>query len=62
MKELFCQIKPIHIVHEEQRRELPCKDMDLDCLIDEHGNVPFGSYVQCYLYDVDKGSCPFLPF
>jgi len=43
------------------KRELPCKDLDLDCLPDEHGCIPFGSYRSCYLYDPDKGSCPFLP-
>ena len=52
----------IYPIQDKRRRELPCKDMDLDCLPDTGGDVPFGSYVKCYLYDPDKGSCPFLPF
>ena len=48
-------------VHWEDKKEIPCKDMDIDCLPDELGCPPFGSYVRCYLYDPEKGSCPFLP-
>jgi len=45
----------------EDKKEIPCKDMDLDCLPDDNGFPPFGSYIKCYLYDSDKGSCPFIP-
>jgi len=45
----------------EDRKELPCKDLDIDCLPDNKGDVPFGSYQRCFLYDFKKGSCPFLP-
>jgi len=45
----------------EDKKEIPCKDMDIDCLSDSEGSLPFGSYVKCYLYDPDKGNCPFLP-
>ena len=45
----------------EDKKEIPCKDMDFDCLPDCEGNIPFGGYLRCYLYDPDKGSCPFLP-
>ena len=45
----------------EDKKEIPCKDMDIDCLPDSEGFVPFGCYMKCYLYDPDKGSCPFLP-
>ena len=45
----------------EDKKEIPCKDMDLDCLPDDNGLVPFGSYIKCYLYDSDMGNCPFLP-
>lgn len=48
-------------VQDERRREVPCRDMDFDCLPDENGCIPFGNYLRCYLYDSDKGSCPFLP-
>ncbi|MCP4726555.1 MAG: hypothetical protein GY863_16035 [bacterium] len=41
--------------------EIPCKDLDLDCLPDEEGIVPFGNYKKCYLYDPDQGMCPLLP-
>lgn len=45
----------------EDKKEIPCKDMDIDCLPDGKGSLSFGSYVKCYLYDPDKGNCPFLP-
>jgi len=45
----------------EDKKEIPCKDMDLDCLPDDNGFIPFGSYIKCYLYDSDKASCPFKP-
>lgn len=61
MKELLQTARFVQMIQEERRRELPCKDLDMDCLSDQNGNVPFGSYVRCYLYDPDKGSCPFLP-
>jgi hypothetical protein len=43
------------------KREIPCRDMDIDCLPDESGCPPFGSYSRCFLYEPEKGSCPFLP-
>ena len=46
---------------QEDKREIPCKDMDIDCLPDEDGIVPFGSYINCFLYEPEKGGCPFLP-
>ena len=42
--------------------EIPCKDLDMDCLPDEEGHIPFGDYTCCYLYDKEQGMCPFLPF
>lgn len=56
----------VHITREFSERhvdpvELPCKDMDPDCLPDEFGSVPFGDYRHCYAYDPKKGLCPFLP-
>ncbi|RKY83299.1 hypothetical protein DRQ09_10255 [candidate division KSB1 bacterium] len=60
MMEIF-KTKEQLVYFREDRRELPCKDLDLDCLPDKDGTVPFGSYHKCYLYDPDKGSCPFLP-
>jgi hypothetical protein len=42
--------------------EIPCKDLDVDCLPDEEGDVPFGNYTCCYFYDKEQGMCPFLPF
>ena len=38
-------------------RELPCRDMDLDCLT---GEKPFGSYCRCYAYAPELGKCPLL--
>ena len=38
-------------------RELPCRDMDLDCLT---GERPFGSYRRCYVYAPEMGKCPLL--
>ena len=49
-------------VQREDRIEIPCKDMDLDCLPDENGGIPFGNYTMCYAYDPEKGMCPFTPF
>lgn len=48
-------------ISEETRIEVPCKDMDLDCLPDMDNNVPFGDYTLCYVYDSEKGMCPFVP-
>ncbi len=45
----------------EDRVELPCKDMDMDCLPDKEGFIPFGNYAHCYIYAPEKGMCPFLP-
>ena len=51
--EEHCVVRP--------KRELPCKDLDLDCLPDADGAVPFGSYNRCYAYDTEQGNCPFIP-
>ena len=42
----------------EDKKEIPCKDMDIDCLPDEYGHPPFGSYTRCYLYDPEKEAAP----
>jgi len=61
LKNLYtCALIESHFQFED-RIELPCKDMDLDCLTDENGEIPFGSYAQCYAYDMEQGVCPFLP-
>jgi hypothetical protein len=39
-------------------KEIPCKDMDLDCLALD-GRVPFGSYRRCYEYAPELGRCIF---
>jgi hypothetical protein len=39
-------------------REIPCKDMDLDCLASD-GKIPFGSYKRCYEYAPELGKCIF---
>jgi len=53
--------KQVQVFEHKYKKEIPCKDMDLDCLPDERGEVPFGNYEKCYLYDQNKGICPFLP-
>ncbi len=45
----------------QDKIEIPCKDLDIDCLPDEDGLIPFESYVKCYLYDPDQGMCPLVP-
>ncbi len=50
----------LHYIWEE-RKEIPCKDMDVDCLPDKNGDIPFGSYFMCHKYDRESGGCPFLP-
>ncbi|MFC1730461.1 hypothetical protein ACFL6I_09005 [candidate division KSB1 bacterium] len=60
----YIQIRALieeHIQHKE-RKEIPCKDMDLDCLPGPGGSVPFGGYERCYAYDSEQGLCPFMPF
>jgi len=56
-------IRPVveEYIELSDRIEMPCKDMDLDCLPDADGNIPFGSYSCCYMYDSQQGICPFLP-
>jgi hypothetical protein len=39
-------------------KEIPCKDMDLDCLALD-GRTPFGSYKRCYEYAPELGRCIF---
>ncbi len=41
------------------RREVPCKDLDLDCFAFD-GVIPFGDYGRCQQYDPDAGRCIFL--
>lgn len=50
-----------HVLEHKGKKEIPCKDMDLDCLPDRHNNVPFGNYKKCFAYDPLQGTCPFLP-
>lgn len=40
--------------------EIPCKDMDLECLPDKNGEVPFGNYKLCLAFDFSQGLCPFV--
>ena len=40
------------------RREVPCKDLDLDCFAFD-GVVPFGDYRRCHAYDPETGRCIF---
>lgn len=50
------------IVKVVQDRPIPghkCRDFDNDCLSVPHEG-PFRSFVNCWLYDPDKGYCPFL--
>jgi hypothetical protein len=42
----------------EDFREIPCKDMDLDCFAQD-GIIPFGSYRCCYEYAPELGKCIF---
>jgi hypothetical protein len=50
------------IPKEERRltdfREIPCKDMDLDCFASD-GRPPFRSYKRCYEYAPELGRCIF---
>ena len=57
-------LRPLIEVHLQyhEKKEIPCKDMDIDCLPDDNGDIPFGSYHQCFAYDSEKGICPFVPF
>ncbi len=48
---------PVEVLHFADPRELPCRDMDLDCLLD---GKPFGSYHRCYVYAPELGKCPLL--
>lgn len=53
---------PTDIPKEERRlgnfKEIPCKDMDLDCLALD-GKIPFGNYQKCYEYAPELGKCMF---
>jgi len=40
------------------RREIPCKDLDLDCFAFD-GVIPFGDYRKCHTYDPEAGRCIF---
>jgi hypothetical protein len=48
---------PVEVLHFADPRELPCRDMDMDCLI---GEKPFGSYHRCYVYAPEMGRCPLM--
>jgi hypothetical protein len=39
-------------------KEIPCKDMDLDCFALD-GKIPFESYKRCYEYAPELGKCIF---
>ena len=41
------------------QREVPCKDLDLDCFAFDEV-VPFGDYGRCHAYDPGSGRCIFL--
>jgi hypothetical protein len=43
-----------------ERREVPCRDLDLDCFAFD-GLVPFGDYGRCQAYAPELGRCIFLP-
>ncbi len=44
---------------EEDYRELPCRDFDLDCYGFD-GIIPFGDYRRCEAYARERGRCIFL--
>ncbi len=44
---------------EEDFRELPCRDFDMDCYAFD-SVVPFGSYKKCQAYMPGMGRCLFL--
>jgi hypothetical protein len=53
----------VYDLPKEERRltdfkEIPCRDMDLDCLASD-GRPPFGSYRRCYEYAPELGKCIF---
>ena len=41
------------------RREVPCRDLDLDCFALD-GLAPFGNYARCQAYAPELGRCIFL--
>ena len=41
------------------RREIPCRDLDLDCFAFD-GVIPFGGYSRCQAYAPELGRCIFL--
>ena len=49
----------IQAIHWPDRREIPCRDMDLDCFAFD-GVVPFGDYAHCQAYAPELGRCIFL--
>jgi len=52
-------IEQVDALNEEYRRELPCRDFDLDCFTLD-GVIPFGSYKKCQAYMPGMGKCLFL--
>jgi len=45
--------------NEDDYRELPCRDFDLDCYAFD-GVIPFGGYRRCQSYMPEMGKCIFL--
>jgi len=41
------------------RREIPCRDLDLDCFALD-GVIPFDNYQRCQAYAPELGRCIFL--
>jgi hypothetical protein len=41
------------------QREIPCRDMDLDCFAFD-SVIPFGDYARCQAYAPELGRCIFL--
>jgi hypothetical protein len=46
-------------IHWPDQREIPCRDLDLDCFAFD-GVVPFGDYRRCQAYAPELGRCIFL--
>jgi len=49
----------LQMIQWPDRREIPCRDMDLDCFAFD-GVVPFGNYARCQAYAPELGRCIFL--
>jgi hypothetical protein len=55
---LKCEVQ-LQDQSEEDYRELPCRDFDLDCYGFD-GVIPFGNYARCQAYMPDQGRCIFI--